>query len=480
MAVSRFFLDGWHGMDDIIIFGAGKAAVKQRDWAVFAGYQVLFYVDNDSKKWGKTIEGISVYPPEVLKGYNCTIAFPDAYRKEIDIQLEEISYEGHKITYTQLKKEAVCRKESYFKFPKRRCRKEVCFIFDTYFSGLNWGGVESWSCMVSQGLSDLGVRTCLFCGSNPRFDDISDCCIHFTDENELALVKRMAEKIVEFLPCVFISHGSVALYAAGMVKSMFPDQLRLVAVAHGDEVNTYNRLSIWSDQVDGIICISKKIYNKFQIQYGLPQDILLYKPNPIQIPQLIEKGNSAKHTLKIGFAARLRREQKRAHLLPEIIEGCISKNLDVEFNIAGEGECLEHLLAYVSDEHLEERVHVMGWIAPTDIMNFWGEQDVYLNISNYEGMSIAMLEAMALGVVPVVTDVSGVGDLIEDGRNGFVVPVENWMDVVDKIEFISENRGIVEKIGSYNKKLIRIKCDLHDYAKWLRETFCFKPSVSAE
>nr|WP_296459481.1 glycosyltransferase family 4 protein [uncultured Acetatifactor sp.] len=454
----------------IIVFGAGKTAIKQYEWAAFAGYQVLFYVDNDSAKWGKAIGSLLVYSPAILNEYNCTIVFQDLYGKEIESQLEEMSYRGRKISFSQLKKEAVCRSNFDIELPKVQIKKETCFVFDTYFSVPSWGGTERWSCMVAKGLSDLGVRTCLICGENSRFDEFSDCCLHFPEENEIEMIKKIAAKIVEYLPCVFVSRASIALYAARIIKSIFPNQIRLIAVAHGDEEGIYNILSYWSDRIDKIICISKRIYNKFQKQYGLGEDTLLYRPNPIQVSPIFSRKKISTESVKIGFAARLSKEAKRTYLLPEIIEGCMKKKLNVEFNIAGEGECLDQLLAYVTDRHLESRVHVLGWVAPRDMDDFWRRQDIYLNISDHEGMSLAMLEAMSQGAIPVVTNVSGVADLIEDGKNGFVVPIGNWMDVVDKIEFICKNRECVEKVRDYNRNLIEEKCNLHDYVKWMLET----------
>lgn len=460
-------------MEDIIIFGAGKAASKNREWAEFAGYRVLFFVDNDRGKWGKMIDGIPVCSPEMLKDYSCKVLFPDIYGKEIETQLEEITYRGQRIGIRQLKKEAVCRKNIDIELSEIQTGRETSFIFDSYFPGLNWGGVESFSCIAADRISALGARTCLLCGPNERFDKFVDYCLHFSDGNELETVKEMAVKIAELLPCIFISHASIALYAAQIVRSLFPAQIQVVVVAHGDEKNTYETLSHWADRVDKIICISRKIQSEFQNRYGFGRDILLYRPNPIQIPASVEKKKAQGGRLKIGFAARLRREQKRVHLLPEIIDACIKRKLDVEFHIAGEGECLELLLKYVADNHLEDRVCLWGWIAPVDMAGFWEEQDVYLNISDFEGMSLTMLEAMAHGAVPVVTDVSGVSDLIEEGKNGFVVPVEKWMEAVDEIEILEKRRGKVQEASSYNRRLIREDYNADDYAKWLMETFHF-------
>ena len=462
-----------HSMEEIIIWGAGKAAVKRYEWAVFAGFQVSLFVDNDATKWGTTIKEIPVCSPGKLKGCQLTVVLPELYQDEMAAQLEELGFQGRKIGFDQFKKEAVCRKEILIDFSGARIGKETIFVFDSYFTGLNWGGVESWSCTVANQLLKSGAETWVICGANQKFDECISACLHFTDENELETIKEMAVKIAAFLPCVFVTHGSIALYAARIVKTIFPDKIKLIAVAHGDESNTYKRLKFWSDKIDKIVCISEKIHMELQDRYGLNKDLLVYRPNPIQIPAFAGRRTKHDGTLRVGFAARLRKEQKRVHLLPEIIEICMRKMENVEFDIAGEGECMELLLDFVTENHLENKVHVLGWIPPTETADFWGKEDIYLNISDFEGMSLAMLEAMACGAVPVVTNVSGVWDVIENGKNGFVVPVERWQEAAEKIECIGRNREMLLRAGEYNMKLIRERCNLVDYAKWMMDMFDF-------
>lgn len=463
-------------MEKVIIWGAGKAAIKRYLWVAFAGCRVIGFVDNDTQKWGKAVQGITIYSPEILRGNKWTVVVPDLYREEIKAQLDEISYQGQMLAFEQFRKNALVKKEIRLDISNTEVgneKKETTFVFDSFFLGMNWGGVESWSCVVANQLLDLGIETKLICGENKKFDECTRNCIHFWNIDEIETVKEMAVEIIASLPCVFITHGSISLYAAQIVKSIFPKQIKLVAVAHGDESNTYKKLQFWSDQLDKIICISKKIWYEFQNQYGVKKEILLYKQNPITIPPQASKRINRKGVLRIGFAARLRKEQKRVHLLPIIIELCLGKIPDVEFNIAGEGECLELLRVYVTENHLEDKVHILGWIPTTEMVDFWNKQDIYLNISDFEGMSLAMLEAMACGTVPVVTDVSGVRDVIEDGKNGFIVPVDSWLKAADKIEMLGRDREMLQLAGNYNMNLIREKCDVLDYAKWLIEMFYF-------
>jgi Glycosyltransferase len=462
-------------MEDIIIWGGGKAALKRYEWAVFTGYNVLFFVDNNPDLWGKRINGISICSPEVIKEYKCTILTSDMYFREIREQLDNMAYKGNVVGISLFKKESLCKEGILADFPQTNISDKMSFIFDAYFPEMNWGGTEEWSCMVANSITNLGVQTWMICGMNNKFDEFAHNCMHFDTMDEINMIKEMAQKIAEKLPCIFISHASIALYAARMVKTLFPDKIKLIVVAHGSDPDIYYReLMFWSDRIDNVVCISKKIQSELQELLGSKKDILIYRPNPILIPTVLYKREIKNEALRIGFAARLKKKQKRVHLLPQIINACTIKKLNVKFEIAGEGDCLELLKKYVSDKQLEDQVHILGWISPKKMADFWRRQDIYLNISDFEGMSLAMLEAMVCGVVPVITDVSGVSDVIEDGKNGFVVPVDNWMETVDKIEMLDNNRELLYKASLYNMQLVREKCNITDYAVWMIDTFDIK------
>lgn len=458
---------------ELIIFGAGKKAKLNYDWALAAGYHILCFADNDPDKWKMKVSGLPVCRPDVLKTFQGTIVIPDLYQSQIGVQLDAMKCQSRRITVKQLKKEAVVNRSSIVDFSNVKIGREISFLLDSYFTGTNWGGIESYSCIVANELYEQGIRTQVMCGMNKTFENYTSHYQYFAAKDELEMVRKMAKEIARFLPCVFISHASIAWHAACMVKTAFPNQLKLVLVSHVDKRELYEKYQFLVDQTDQIVCISKKIQKTFHEQYGIRSDMLLYRPNPIFIPTQIQRRKKHDDTLKIGYAARLIREQKRVNLLPELIDLCMEKNLNVEFHIAGEGECEELLLHYIAERNLQEKVYMHGFIPPDRMPEFWKEQDVYLNISEYEGMSLAMLEAMVHGVVPVVTDVSGVKDLIEDGKNGFIVPVNDWIDCAKGIEIVDKNRDLLYRAGNYNIDFTRRTCNVNDYVKWIRKTFHF-------
>jgi len=458
-------------LTDMIIFGAGKMAESLYEIASFIGYQVLVFADNDAGKWGKKIKGIEVVSPEKLKKYGCKIVVPDLFFDEIASQLKSLDYSGPVVRRTELYAEIMTHEYDREQFPKPDFKKQWTYVIDSYFRQSDWGGAESWSCFVNNALIKKNCKTFFMCGNNDRFDKVVQSCVHYREDNQLEVMKKMIDDIIGNLPCVIFSIASVALQAALIVKKLYPEQIKVVMVIHSDTARIYHNVSNMIAGIDKVICISKKIEETCIGSYGLPADKLLYHVNPVLFAEKRSRQENKCGRIHVGFAARLTQLAKRTHLLPQVMDECFRRGLDVEFHIAGEGECLDLLRAYVEENHLEEKVHLEGWIPPTGMADFWRHQDIYLNISDFEGMSLTMLEAMAYGAFPVATDVSGVADVIEDGKNGLIVPVEKWLSCVDKIAMLDADRALLTQGSRYNMDIVREKCDADRYAEWLIDTF---------
>jgi glycosyltransferase involved in cell wall biosynthesis len=93
---------------------------------------------------------------------------------------------------------------------------------------------------------------------------------------------------------------------------------------------------------------------------------------------------------------------------------------DVRFVLVGQGPVEAEVRAGVRQHGLDETVVFAGH--RSDVPRIVGACDVFALASLHEGLSIALLEAMAVGTPPVVTDVGGLAEVVADGQNGLVVP----------------------------------------------------------
>ena len=101
--------------------------------------------------------------------------------------------------------------------------------------------------------------------------------------------------------------------------------------------------------------------------------------------------------------------------------------------------------------------------------DFWGNKHIYINLSDYEGNCMAMLEAMAHGVVPVVTDVSGVRDVVVHGENGFIVHKQNLDEMIEGIKMYSDNEQVRELHSRRCVEVVERKCNKNLYISNLEQ-----------
>ena len=87
--------------------------------------------------------------------------------------------------------------------------------------------------------------------------------------------------------------------------------------------------------------------------------------------------------------------------------------------LVGDGEERPVVERLITELHLSERVHLVGW--QQDLRPVYGAMDAAVISSRSEGTPVALIEAMAAGRPVVAPDVGGVADIVADGRTGLVV-----------------------------------------------------------
>lgn len=90
-----------------------------------------------------------------------------------------------------------------------------------------------------------------------------------------------------------------------------------------------------------------------------------------------------------------------------------------EFVILGDGELRENVERQIEAQHGCDYVHLMGNVS--DVNRFLWRADAFLMTSDYEGLPLTVLEAMAAGLPIISTKAGGIVDVVENGENGLLV-----------------------------------------------------------
>lgn len=121
----------------------------------------------------------------------------------------------------------------------------------------------------------------------------------------------------------------------------------------------------------------------------------------------------------------------------------------LHYIIAGEGskQYRNYLGTIAGSLGISERVHFVGYINGFEKINLIKNSMAFVLSSVYEEQSIAVLEAMALGSVPVVPNVGGMGDIVSNNSNGFLFQFGNIHELTSILKNLYENNHLRRAIG---------------------------------
>jgi len=142
--------------------------------------------------------------------------------------------------------------------------------------------------------------------------------------------------------------------------------------------------------------------------------------------------------------------QKNYDLLIETAADLSRRIPQVMFEVAGGGDGLPDFRARVEAEGLSQIVRFLG--ERSDVRELLSEADIFLNTSLYEGQSVAILEAMAMALPVVATDVPGNRDLVVDGENGLRAPLGDPRALSQALQRLIEEPAFYAELSANARK----------------------------
>lgn len=160
--------------------------------------------------------------------------------------------------------------------------------------------------------------------------------------------------------------------------------------------------------------------------------------------------------------------QKNSIFLLEILQELLAQGRlhEFVFHVVGEGPDRERLIALAGDLGFSERIFCPGaTLAPHG--TFAGAL-CYLSTSKWEGLPLAVLEAMAHGLPVVATDVVGNRDVVSNGQTGFLYPEGDAKSAASSLIWLSENPEQRAAIGQHGRNFV---AEAHSVQRMAAQTF---------
>ncbi len=231
---------------------------------------------------------------------------------------------------------------------------------------------------------------------------------------------------------IFITTGFVASVKRFIIKLFYK-----VALKHK------NSYIIFQNQDDVNLFSSNNLINSKQavIIKGSGVDLEKFKP-------ITKKSNNDEVT--VILAARMLRD-KGVYEFNQAANILLAKNINAKFILAGGLDEAGNPTRIPKSELLSFKN--INWIDhQNDMVTVLNSADIICLPSYREGLPKVLCEACACGLPIVTTDTPGCKDVVEDGKNGYLVPIKDVNKLSDALEKLIINKDLREKFGKYSYK----------------------------
>jgi glycosyltransferase involved in cell wall biosynthesis len=204
-------------------------------------------------------------------------------------------------------------------------------------------------------------------------------------------------------------------------------------------------------RADRFVCCSAGVRDDFCKALRLPNEKAAVIQNPADTEGMAEAIQWRRthyrpdpRVLRLVHMGRLTEQKGQAYLLEALAR--LARDREATLTLLGDGPRRKALEAQAQALGIAHRVHFTGFLRPPYAE--LAKHDLFAFPSLWEGMPVALAEAMALGLPVVAADCPhGPRDLIEDGVHGFLVPVGDVPALVARVQRLAADRALAERLG---------------------------------
>lgn len=308
---------------------------------------------------------------------------------------------------------------------------------------------------LEQEFERLGIPVVIF-GRKGKFD--------------LGLVFRVASWLKREHAAVVHTHlftadtyGRLAARLAG-VPAVFSTVHNIVNPWKGKGRKLIDRL--FARLSTAVVGCSEEVTQTLATRDGIPQHKLISIPNGIDLQKFSSFSGAGVRTefglpedrLLIGIVGRLHEQKAHADLfhalaqLPQVRDGTLN------CLVVGTGDLQDALKQQVRDLGLQNCVIFTGM--RTDVPRLVAAMDVFVMSSHWEGLPIALLEAMASSKAVLCTRVGGIPDVVVDADNGLLVDARDVPQFARRLDELLQNAPMRARLGQRARETVIARFDV--------------------
>lgn len=275
---------------------------------------------------------------------------------------------------------------------------------------------------------------------------------------DLPGILKLRRVMCEFRADIVNTHSGRDTQLAGMAaRTLGRKRPRIVRTRHLALPITSK--FTYSTLPDRVVAVSNFVRD-YLISAGIPAGQVVAIPTGIDLNRYapIAGGGTLRselglpaETILIGTVAILRVKKGHADLL-RAARSVLQRFPEAHFIIAGDGPQTRNLVQLIGELGLASRVHMLG--LRRDVMNVLQSLDLFVLPTHQEALGTAFIEAGAVGLPVVATDVDGVPEVVADSETGMLVPPRDPAALAAAISRFLEDPMLRREFGENARKRV--------------------------
>lgn len=204
---------------------------------------------------------------------------------------------------------------------------------------------------------------------------------------------------------------------------------------------------------DLYLSITKRMKEEL-IMLGIPKNKIAYFPNSVDTKIFCPRGEKIDNVLL--YVGRIAPEKGLHVLLKSMSYIKCPAHLIIIGPPGWNNEYYCDIIRLIEGENKrgKHKITYLGALDQADIIEWYQKASVFILPSLYEGFGIVILEALACETPVVSTYAGGIPEIIKNGENGMLVPVNNPLKLAEAINYLLENKDVRVKFGKAGREWI--------------------------
>ncbi len=282
---------------------------------------------------------------------------------------------------------------------------------------------------------------------------------------DLRSLRNIGTLVTQMNPAIIHAHDYKTNAMAILLRRRFSGPV--LTTEHGWGVKNWKLALYYSldrrllRYFDHVFCVSQDIVEKCR-QAGVPAQRCTLLDNGIALDEYAIPTSAVRHAARaelrlpqdlplLAAVGRLSDEKGFDHLI-RAVALLSSRNMHLHLAIAGSGSDQSRLMNLVIESGLQDHVTLLGHLL--DVRTLYQAADMFVLSSLREGLPNVVLEAMAMRLPVVATDVGGVARLVCDRKTGLLVPPRSPEALANAIHTFCDDRGFAERCAVHGREKV--------------------------